>query len=76
METFENISYGVGLSVASQLINTFNKDSFSPFKSTVHYGNIFYICSDVNAWFINKVVAFSIDGFKTFLDDFTFITIL
>ncbi|XP_054423037.1 autophagy-related protein 2 homolog B isoform X1 [Pteronotus mesoamericanus] len=37
VETFENISYGVGLSVASQLINTFNKDSFSPFKSTVHY---------------------------------------
>uniref|UniRef100_A0A8D0YR90 Autophagy related 2B n=2 Tax=Sus scrofa TaxID=9823 RepID=A0A8D0YR90_PIG len=37
VETFENISYGIGLSVASQLINTFNKDSFSPFKSTVHY---------------------------------------
>lgn len=37
VETFENLSYGVGLSVASQLINTFNKDSFSPFKSTVHY---------------------------------------
>uniref|UniRef100_A0A673TVZ0 Autophagy related 2B n=1 Tax=Suricata suricatta TaxID=37032 RepID=A0A673TVZ0_SURSU len=35
--TFENISYGIGLSVASQLINTFNKDSFSQFKSTVHY---------------------------------------
>ncbi|XP_077766625.1 autophagy-related protein 2 homolog B isoform X3 [Canis aureus] len=37
VETFENISYGLGLSVASQLINTFNKESFSPFKSTVHY---------------------------------------
>ncbi|XP_019375449.1 PREDICTED: autophagy-related protein 2 homolog B [Gavialis gangeticus] len=37
VETFENISYGVGLSVASQLINTFNKDSFSPFKSAIHY---------------------------------------
>ncbi|KAM6201704.1 LOW QUALITY PROTEIN: autophagy-related protein 2 homolog B [Rhynchocyon petersi] len=37
VETFENISYGVGLSVASQLINTFNKDSCSPFKPTVHH---------------------------------------
>ncbi|CAH6851094.1 autophagy-related protein 2 homolog B isoform X2 [Phodopus roborovskii] len=37
VETFENISYGIGLSVASQLINTFNKDSFSPFKSAAHY---------------------------------------
>ncbi|XP_042117068.2 autophagy-related protein 2 homolog B isoform X2 [Peromyscus maniculatus bairdii] len=37
VETLENISYGVGLSVASQLINTFSKDSFSPFKSAVHY---------------------------------------
>ncbi|PNJ33843.1 ATG2B isoform 2 [Pongo abelii] len=37
VETFENISYGIGLSVASQLINTFNKDSFSAFKSAVHY---------------------------------------
>uniref|UniRef100_A0A8D0C9M2 Autophagy related 2B n=1 Tax=Salvator merianae TaxID=96440 RepID=A0A8D0C9M2_SALMN len=37
VETFENISYGVGLSVASQLINTFSKDSFSQFKSTIHY---------------------------------------
>ncbi|XP_034962402.2 autophagy-related protein 2 homolog B isoform X1 [Zootoca vivipara] len=35
VETFENISYGVGLSVASQLINTFSKDS--QFKSTIHY---------------------------------------
>ncbi|MEJ1283867.1 hypothetical protein NN561_014843 [Cricetulus griseus] len=38
VETLENISYGIGLSVASQLINTFSKDSFSPFKSAVHYG--------------------------------------
>ncbi|XP_031213724.1 autophagy-related protein 2 homolog B isoform X1 [Mastomys coucha] len=37
VETLENASYGIGLSVASQLINTFNKDSFSPFKSAVHY---------------------------------------
>uniref|UniRef100_A0A8D0L1Y6 Autophagy related 2B n=1 Tax=Sphenodon punctatus TaxID=8508 RepID=A0A8D0L1Y6_SPHPU len=37
VETFENLSYGIGLSVASQLINTSNKDSFSQFKSTVHY---------------------------------------
>ncbi|XP_058511204.1 autophagy-related protein 2 homolog B [Ochotona princeps] len=37
VETFENLSYGIGLSVASQLINTFNKDSFSPLKSTVNY---------------------------------------
>lgn len=26
--------YGVGLSVASQLINTYSKDSFSQFRST------------------------------------------
>lgn len=39
VETFENLSYGVGLSVASQLINTFSKDSFSQFKSAVNYGN-------------------------------------
>ncbi|XP_029453755.1 autophagy-related protein 2 homolog B isoform X2 [Rhinatrema bivittatum] len=37
VETFENFSYGVGLSVASQLINTFSKDNFSQFKSTNHY---------------------------------------
>uniref|UniRef100_A0A8D2J6J0 Autophagy related 2B n=1 Tax=Varanus komodoensis TaxID=61221 RepID=A0A8D2J6J0_VARKO len=37
VETFENISYGVGLSVASQLINTFSKDSFNQFRSTIHY---------------------------------------
>ncbi|XP_043930581.1 autophagy-related protein 2 homolog B [Protopterus annectens] len=35
VETFENITYGIGLSVASQLINTFKKESFSPFKSTI-----------------------------------------
>ncbi|KAJ8792229.1 hypothetical protein J1605_020080 [Eschrichtius robustus] len=35
VETLENISYGVGLSVASQLINTFNKDGLSPLKSAV-----------------------------------------
>ncbi|XP_073720955.1 autophagy-related protein 2 homolog B-like isoform X2 [Misgurnus anguillicaudatus] len=34
VETVENIPYGVGLSVASQLINTYNKDSFSQFRST------------------------------------------
>lgn len=37
VETFENLSYGIGLSVASQLINTFSKDSNSAFKSTLHY---------------------------------------
>ncbi|KAJ7403037.1 hypothetical protein BTVI_81056 [Pitangus sulphuratus] len=37
VETFENLSYGVGLSVASQLINTFSKDSFSQFKSAINY---------------------------------------
>uniref|UniRef100_A0A8C6VIW1 Autophagy related 2B n=1 Tax=Naja naja TaxID=35670 RepID=A0A8C6VIW1_NAJNA len=37
VETFENISYGVGISVASQLINTFSKDSFSQFKSAINY---------------------------------------
>ncbi|CAH2327935.1 autophagy-related 2 homolog B isoform X1 [Pelobates cultripes] len=36
VETFENLSYGIGLSVASQLINTFTKDS-SHFKSATHY---------------------------------------
>lgn len=36
VETVENIPYGVGLSVASQLINAahYTKDSFSPFRST------------------------------------------
>uniref|UniRef100_A0A8C1DWR7 Autophagy related 2B n=1 Tax=Cyprinus carpio carpio TaxID=630221 RepID=A0A8C1DWR7_CYPCA len=34
VETVENIPYGVGLSVASQLINTYSKDSFSQFRST------------------------------------------
>ncbi|KAG9481127.1 hypothetical protein GDO78_010398 [Eleutherodactylus coqui] len=37
VETFENLSYGIGLSVASQLINTFSKDSSGAFKSTLHY---------------------------------------
>ena len=41
VETLENISYGVGLSVASQLINTFNKDGLSPLKSAVPCGNMF-----------------------------------
>ncbi|XP_076017727.1 autophagy-related protein 2 homolog B [Genypterus blacodes] len=34
VETAENMPYGVGLSVASQLINTYSKDSFSQFRST------------------------------------------
>lgn len=34
VETVENIPYGVGLSVASQLINAYSKDSFSQFRST------------------------------------------
>eukprot|EP00066_Takifugu_rubripes_P026085 XP_011615351.1 PREDICTED: autophagy-related protein 2 homolog B isoform X2 [Takifugu rubripes] len=34
VETVENIPYGVGLSVASQLINTYSKDSFSQFRSS------------------------------------------
>uniref|UniRef100_A0A8C7TQC3 Autophagy related 2B n=1 Tax=Oncorhynchus mykiss TaxID=8022 RepID=A0A8C7TQC3_ONCMY len=36
VETVENMPYGVGLSVASQLINAahYTKDSFSPFRST------------------------------------------
>ncbi|XP_018619726.1 autophagy-related protein 2 homolog B isoform X2 [Scleropages formosus] len=33
VETVENMTYGVGLSVASQLINTYSKDSFSQFRS-------------------------------------------
>ncbi|XP_023684208.2 autophagy-related protein 2 homolog B isoform X3 [Paramormyrops kingsleyae] len=33
VETVENITYGVGLSVASQLINTYNKDGFNQFRS-------------------------------------------
>ncbi|MEE6494448.1 hypothetical protein FKM82_017142 [Ascaphus truei] len=37
VETFENLSYGIGLSVASQLINTFSKESCNQFKSTLHY---------------------------------------
>uniref|UniRef100_A0A667YF28 Autophagy related 2B n=1 Tax=Myripristis murdjan TaxID=586833 RepID=A0A667YF28_9TELE len=34
VETVENMPYGVGLSVASQLINTYSKDSFSQFQET------------------------------------------
>ncbi|XP_030574079.1 autophagy-related protein 2 homolog B [Archocentrus centrarchus] len=34
VETVESMPYGVGLSVASQLINTYTKDSFSQFRST------------------------------------------
>uniref|UniRef100_A0A3P9NZV4 Autophagy related 2B n=1 Tax=Poecilia reticulata TaxID=8081 RepID=A0A3P9NZV4_POERE len=34
VETIESMPYGVGLSVASQLINTYSKDSFSQFRST------------------------------------------
>ncbi|KAM7402973.1 hypothetical protein PAMA_003750 [Pampus argenteus] len=34
VETVENMPYGVGLSVASQLINAYSKDSFSQFRST------------------------------------------
>uniref|UniRef100_A0A8C3G424 Autophagy related 2B n=1 Tax=Cyclopterus lumpus TaxID=8103 RepID=A0A8C3G424_CYCLU len=34
VETVESMPYGVGLSVASQLINTYSKDSFSQFRST------------------------------------------
>ncbi|XP_063804513.1 autophagy-related protein 2 homolog B isoform X1 [Pseudophryne corroboree] len=37
VETFENLSYGIGLSVASQLINTFSKDANSVFKSALRY---------------------------------------
>ncbi|XP_077394186.1 autophagy-related protein 2 homolog B isoform X2 [Festucalex cinctus] len=34
VETVESMPYGVGLSVASQLINTYTKDSFTQFRST------------------------------------------
>ncbi|XP_037397810.1 autophagy-related protein 2 homolog B isoform X3 [Pygocentrus nattereri] len=34
VETVENMPYGMGLSVASQLISTYSKDSFSQFRST------------------------------------------
>ncbi|CAL9686608.1 unnamed protein product [Knipowitschia caucasica] len=34
VETVESMPYGVGLSVASQLINTYAKDSFSQFRTT------------------------------------------
>ncbi|XP_043552811.1 autophagy-related protein 2 homolog B-like isoform X2 [Chiloscyllium plagiosum] len=35
VETVENITYGVGLSVASQLINAFNKENLPQLKSTL-----------------------------------------
>ncbi|XP_032883372.1 autophagy-related protein 2 homolog B isoform X1 [Amblyraja radiata] len=35
VETVENITYGVGLSVASQLINAFSKDSLTQLKSAL-----------------------------------------
>lgn len=38
VETVESMPYGVGLSVASQLINTYSKDSFSQFRSTCPEG--------------------------------------
>lgn len=41
VETVECMPYGVGLSVASQLINTYSKDSFSQFRSTGIEGEIF-----------------------------------
>uniref|UniRef100_A0A8B9LT44 Autophagy related 2B n=1 Tax=Astyanax mexicanus TaxID=7994 RepID=A0A8B9LT44_ASTMX len=34
VETVENMPYGMGLSVASQLISTYSKDNFSQFRST------------------------------------------
>lgn len=34
VETAESMPYGVGLSVASQLIDTYTKDTFSQFRST------------------------------------------
>lgn len=40
VETVESMPYGVGLSVASQLINTYSKDSFSQFRSTGPEGKI------------------------------------
>uniref|UniRef100_A0A8C9TCK3 Autophagy related 2B n=1 Tax=Scleropages formosus TaxID=113540 RepID=A0A8C9TCK3_SCLFO len=40
VETVENMTYGVGLSVASQLINTYSKDSFSQFRSAAPEGTV------------------------------------
>lgn len=34
VETVESMPYGVGLSVASQLIDTYTKDTFSQFRSS------------------------------------------
>lgn len=46
VETVDSMPYGIGLSVASQLINTYSKDSFSQFRSTCPEGeapkNILY----------------------------------
>lgn len=47
VETVENIPYGVGLSVASQLINTYSKDSFSQFRSSGPDGELTNI---IMAW--------------------------
>uniref|UniRef100_G3UN22 Autophagy related 2B n=1 Tax=Loxodonta africana TaxID=9785 RepID=G3UN22_LOXAF len=40
VETFENISYGVGLSVASQLINTFNEESGSEEETLQYFSTV------------------------------------
>lgn len=45
VETVESMPYGVGLSVASQLINTYSKDSFSQFRSTGPEGEMTKITS-------------------------------
>lgn len=43
VETVENMPYGVGLSVASQLINAYSKDGFSQFRSTGPEGEILVV---------------------------------
>lgn len=40
VETVESMPYGVGLSVASQLINTYSKDNFGQFRSTGPEGEL------------------------------------
>lgn len=45
VETVESMPYGVGLSVASQLINTYSKDSFSQFRSPGPEGEMITITS-------------------------------
>ena len=50
VETVENMPYGVGLSVASQLINTYTKDSFSPFRSTGPEGERILHHRGVSQW--------------------------